>query len=173
MSGNCRAVRERLEAGTPAEDREVAAHLAACTACRSHASLLLELGRLSPPEASEETVKRIVAALPPAPWLRRRVSAWLPLAAGLALAAVGLVLSGGIPAPGVVSSLPAAAGGVTGWLVSSFLDALAAARAGTDAAQAVAAAGGIWMLLWLVAAALGGSWAVVALVGRPRTGRRP
>ncbi len=173
MSEGCRAVRERLEAGTPADDREVAAHLATCPACRAHASLLRVLGDLAPADASEETVTRIVAALPAAPWLRRRVAAWLPLAAGLALAAIGLVLAGGLPAPGVVSSLPAAAGAVTGWIASSFLDALAAARAGTDAARAVATAGGLWMVLWLIAAALGGSWAVVTLVGRPRGGRRP
>ena len=173
MSESCRAVRGRLEAGGAADDREVAAHLAGCPACRAHASLLEVLGGLAPAEADETAVSRIVAALPPAPWLRRRLAAWLPLAAGLTLAAIGLVLSGGIPAPGVVSSLPGAAGAVTGWLVSSFLDALAAARAGTDAVQTVTTAGGLGMLLWLAAAALGSGWAVVSLAGRPRGRRRP
>ena len=171
MNESCRAVREALEAETGGGDPGVGAHLEVCAACRAHAALLQALEPLASREASEETVKRIVAALPPAPWLRRRVAAWLPLAAGLALATLGLVVSGGVPAPGVVSSLPGAAGAVGGWLVSSFLDALAAARAGTDAAQAVTAAGGVWMLLWLVAAALGGSWAVVTLTGRHRGGR--
>jgi len=98
--------------------------------------------------------------------------AWLPLAAGLALAAVGLVLSGGIPAPDVMSSLPGVAGGVIGWILSSVLDALAAARGGTDAARAMVATGGFSLLLWLVAAAVGGSWAVVARLGRSRGGDR-
>jgi hypothetical protein len=172
VSESCTAVRARLEAGEGSGEPEVAAHLAGCPACRAHASLLQVLGGLTPADADETAVSRIVAALPPAPWLRRRVAVWLPLAAGLALAAAGLVLSGGIPAPGVVSSLPAAAGAVTSWLVSSFLDALAAARAGTDAVQAVTTAGGLGMLLWLFAAALGGGWAVVSLA-RPRGRRRP
>jgi hypothetical protein len=112
-----------------------------------------------------------MAALLPAPWQRRRLAAWLPLAAGLALAVVGLVLSGGIPAPGVMSTLPAAAGGVLGWIVSSVLDTLAVARGGTDAARAMVATGGFSLLLWLAAAAVCGSWAVVALVGRTRGGQ--
>lgn len=170
MNENCRAVRQSLEAG--AEDREVRAHLEGCASCRAHAALLNVLGRLTPGEASVETVSRIVAALPSAPWQRRRLVAWLPLAAGLALAAVGLALSGGIPAPDVMSSLPGVAGGVIGWILSSALDALAAARGGTDAARAMVATGGFSLLLWLVAAAVGSSWAVVALLGRSRGGDR-
>ena len=164
-------MRQSLETGAGA-DREVRTHLEACASCRAHVALLDVLGRLAPGEASEETVRRIVAALPPAPWQRRRLAAFLPLAAGLALAVLGLVLSGGIPAPGAMSSLPAAAGGVLGWIVSSALDALAAARGGTDAVRMTMTAGGFWLLLWLAAAALGGSWAVVALVGRSRGGDR-
>jgi hypothetical protein len=173
VTEGCRDVREKLEAGAAADDREVAAHLAGCSACRAHAALLHVFGELTPGEADEQTVSRIVAALPPAPWLRRRVAGWLPLAAGVALAAIGLVLSGGIPAPSVTSALPGAAGAVAAWIVSSLLDALAAARAGTDAARAAATAGGLWMVLWLVAAGLGGSWAVVSLVGRTDRRRRP
>ena len=164
-------MRQSLETGAGA-DREARAHLEGCVSCRAHVALLDVLGGLTPGEASEETVRRIVAALPPAPWQRRRLAAFLPLAAGLALAVLGLVLSGGIPAPGVMSSLPAAAGGVLGWIVSSALDALAAARGGTDAVQVTVTAGGFWLLLWLAAAAVGGSWAVVALVGRSRGGDR-
>jgi hypothetical protein len=164
-------VRQSLEAG--GGDGEFRAHLEGCASCRAHAALLTVLGRLAPGEASEETVNRIVAALPPAPWQRRRLAAWLPLAAGFALAVVGLVLSGGIPAPDVMSSLPGVAGGVLGWILSSALDALAAARGGTDAARAMVATGGFSLLLWLAAAAVGGSWAVVALLGRTRGGGRP
>lgn len=171
MNEICLTVRQSLETGA-AEDRKVRAHLVGCASCRAHAALLEVLGSLAPGDASDETVTRIVTALPPAPWQRRRLAAWLPLAAGLALAVVGLVLSGGIPAPGVMSSLPAAAGGVLGWIVSSVLDTLAAARGGTDAARAMVTTGGFSLLLWLAAAAVGGSWAVVALVGRSRSGGR-
>lgn len=171
MNQSCAAVRQSLETGA-AEDRRVRAHLDGCASCRAHAALLELLGCLAPGEASEETVSRIVAALPPSPWLRRRLASWLPLVAGFALAVLGLVLSGGIPAPGVISSLPAAAGGVLGWIVSSAIDALAAARGGTDAARMVATAGGFWLLLWLAVAAVGGSWAAVALVSRTRGGGR-
>ena len=171
MNETCRRARQGLETGA-AEDREIRAHLAGCASCRAHVALLEILGGLAPGEASEETVTRIMAALPPAPWRRRRLAAWLPLAAGLALAVVGLVLSGGIPAPGVMSALPAAAGGVLGWIVSSILDTLAAARGGTDAARAMVTTGGFSLLLWLAAAAVSASWAVVALVGRTRSGRQ-
>ena len=163
--------RQGLETGT-AEDREVRAHLAGCASCRAHAALLEVLGGLTPGEASDEAVTRIMTALPPAPWRRRRIATWFPLAAGLALAVVGLVLSGGIPAPGVMSALPAAAGGILAWIGSSVLDTLAAARGGTDAARAMVATGGLSLLLWLAAAAVCGSWALVALVGRTRGGGR-
>jgi len=111
-----------------------------------------------------------MSALPPAPWQRRRVAAWMPLVAGLALAAAGLVSLGGVPAAGTVAQLPAAAGGVLNWLVASARDALATARIGSDAARVVATAGGLWFVVWLVVAALGGSWAVVALAARGRRG---
>jgi hypothetical protein len=173
VNRSCLAVRNRLETGATAEDRDVAAHLAECPSCKAHAALLQVLGGLEPAEASEERVVRIMAALPPAPWRRRRLAAWLPLAAGVALTVFGLGLSGGIPASSVMSSLPAAAGGILGWVLSSILDALAAARGGTDAVRAIVTAGGAWLLLWLAAAALGGGWAVVRLAGRTHGEGRP
>jgi hypothetical protein len=172
VNEQCAAVRRRLETEGSVPHADLQAHLDACAQCRAHAALLAVLGRLEAPEASEETVHRIVAALPPAPWQRRRLAAWLPLAAGLALVAASLALSGGIPALATMSSLSGAVGGVLGWIVASALDALAAARGSTDAAQAVVAAGGVWLLLWLVTAALGGSWAVVSLVKRSRGERQ-
>jgi len=173
VNEQCAAVRRSLETEGSVPHSDLQAHLKACAHCRAHAALLAVLGRLEPAQASEETVHRIVAALPPAPWQRRRVAAWLPLVAGLALVVAGLAISGGIPAPATLSSLPAALGGVLGWIGASALDALAAARGSTDAAQAVVAAGGFWLLLWLVVAALGSGWAVVSLVNRSRGGRRP
>ena len=116
------------------------------------------------------TVRVVMAALPTAPWQRKRLAAWLPLAAGLALAAAGLLLVGGVPASGTVAQLPAAAEGVLRWIASSALDALAAARGGSDAAKILVATGGSWLVVWLALAALGGSWAMVSLVGRARRG---
>jgi len=169
----CAVVRRSLESDGPGERTGVQGHLDGCPECRAHASLLDVLSQVEPGEADPETVRSVMAALPPAPWQRRRLSAWLPLAAGLALAACGLLLLGGVPASGVVAQLPAAAGGVLGWIASSALDALVAARGGSDAARALVAAGGLWVLVWLVLAAVGGSWAVMSLVARPRRGSRP
>ncbi len=101
------------------------------------------------PRPTPRAVRRIMEALPPVGWQRRRFAAWLPLAAGLALAASGLALLGGIPAATAVAGLPAALGGVLGWIASSALDALAAARGGADAARVLAAAGGAWFVVWL------------------------
>jgi hypothetical protein len=173
VNAECAAVRRSMETEGSVPHGDLQTHLASCAPCRAHAALLAVLGRLEPGEAGEETVHRIVAALPPAPWQRRRLAAWLPLAAGLALVAAGLVLSGGIPAPTTMSSLSGAVGGVLGWIGTSALDALAAVRGSTDAAQVLAAAGGFWLLLWLAMAAFGGSWAVVSLVKRSRGEREP
>jgi hypothetical protein len=151
---------------------QASAHLAACASCRSHAVLLGLLGGVAPRPADDADVERIMAALSPAPWQRRTVNAWLPLAAGLALVVVGLVLLGGVPAQMEVASLPGVAGGFLAKLASIGLDAVAAAKGGADLAQVLAAASGAWLLVWLALAAAGGSWAVVAMAGRRRAGAR-
>ena len=173
MNESCAEVRRRLEEGGTAENAGAVAHLQTCEGCRAHAAILAVLGHLEPPQADPNAVRRIMAALPPVGWQRRRLAAWLPLAAGLALVAAGLALLGGVPAPTAVAGLPAALGGVLGWIASSALDALAAARGGADAARVLAAAGGVWFVVWLALAALGGGWAVVSLVARARPGGRP
>ncbi len=173
MNESCAEVRRRLEEGGTAENAGAVAHLQTCEGCRAHAAILAVLGRLEPPQADPDAVRRIVAALPPAPWQRRRIGAWLPLAAGLAMAAVGLVLLGGVPAPSAVAGLPAALGGVLGWIAAAAVGGLVAARGGADAIRTLAAAGGAWFLVWLSLAAAGGAWAVVALAARPRSGGRP
>jgi len=113
-----------------------------------------------------------MAALPAAPWQRRSLRAWLPFAAGLALVVSGLVLMGGVPAQSEVASLPGAAGGFLARLASLTLDTLAAARVSADLAQVLAATSGAWLFVWLALAAVGGSWAVVAIAGRRRAGAR-
>lgn len=168
MNEVCAVVRRSLESGGLTERSEIQAHLGECSACRAHAALVALLTELEPSEADAVTVRRVMAALPPAPWQRRRLAAWLPLAAGLAFVVAGLLLLGGVPASGTVAQLPAAAGGVLGWIGSSALDTLVAARGGSDAARVLVAAGGLWLVVWLALAALGGSWAMVSLVARPR-----
>ncbi len=170
MNEACAEVRGILESGEAPGRSEIRAHLDACRECRAHAALLATFAEIEPGEADEVTVRRLMAALPPAPWQRRRLAAWLPLAAGLAFVALGWVLAGGVPAAGTVAQLPAAAGGGMSWLAASAAEALAAARGGSDAARVVAAAGGVWFVVWLAVAALGGGWAMFALAGRGRRG---
>jgi len=131
----CSKARGTLETGGLHGRSEIRSHLDECPACRAHAALLSTLAKLEPGEADPVTVRRIMATLPPVPWQKRRLAAWLPLGAGFAFVAAGLLLLGGVPAAGTVAQLPAAARGVLGWIASSALDALTAARGGSDAAQ--------------------------------------
>ncbi len=170
MSGVCAEFRDTLESGERPPDGRLAAHLDACGACRAHAALLDVLAEVEPGEADDATVRSLMAALPPAPWQRRRLTAWLPLAAGVALAFAGWLMLGGVPAAGTVAQIPAAAQGVLAWIAASAADAFTAARGGSDAARVVAAAGGAWFVVWLALAALGGGWAMVALAARGRRG---
>jgi predicted anti-sigma-YlaC factor YlaD len=166
----CRLVRQTLESESVlSQDHE--AHLSVCAACRAHAALLAAFAQVPARKVDEAAVRRIVAALPPAPWQRRRVATWLPLTAGLGLVGTGFALLGGIPAPGAVAELPGVAGGFATWLGSSVLDAVAAARASSDAVRVTLAAEGLWLVLWAAATALGGGWVVRALV-RPEAGGR-
>ena len=167
----CQAVRRVLEDG---EDVVGGArlHLEACPSCSAHAAVLATLDRLRVGEADSETVQRVMAALPPAPWRHRRLAAWLPIAAGLALFGLGLGLLGGIPAPGAVSALPGALGGLAGWLGSSLLDAVAAARGGAEAVRALLAVEGLSLVLWLLLTAAGSGLAVRVLVRRRAEVRR-
>ncbi len=134
----CREVQRGLEEGK-ARVPELRAHLASCSSCRAHAALLDALASVPAPAADEESVDRVMAALPPASWRRRRSSAWLPLAAALAFLAVGSLLVG-VPAPGAVAVLPGVAGGLAAGLASAVPDAGAALRGGADAVQAMLAA---------------------------------
>ena len=170
MNEACSKARGTLETGGLHGRSEIRSHLDECPACRAHAALLSTLAKLEPGEADPVTVRRIMATLPPVPWQKRRLAAWLPLGAGFAFVAAGLLLLGGVPAAGTVAQLPAAARGVLGWIASSALDALTAARGGSDAAKVLIAAGGAWFVVWLALAALGGSWAMVSLIGRARRG---
>lgn len=170
IDATCRLVRQALESESVLS-RDASAHLDSCPACRAHAALLAAFARVPAREPDEAAVRRIVAALPPAPWQRRRVATWLPLAAGVGLVGTGFALLGGVPAPGAVAELPGVAGGFLSWLGSSVLDAVAAARASSDAVRVTLAAEGLWVLLWAAVTALGGGWALRALV-QPGAGGR-
>ena len=172
MNGSCDAVRRILEGYGEDEGVDVHAHLERCDACRAHAHLLETLGSLPPREADEAEVMRIMAALPRARWQLRRVTTWVPAAAGLILSALGLFLLGGVPAGSSVASLPSFGGGLTAWGFSWILDLLTAVRGGTDAVRVVLAAGGIWLGVMLALAGLGGGWLVVALARRHPGGHR-
>jgi hypothetical protein len=167
----CQAARRALEDGAE-PDGGARLHVAGCPSCSAHAAVLATLDRLRVGEADSETVQRVMAALPPAPWRHRRLAAWLPIAAGLALFGVGLGLLGGVPAPGAVSALPGAFGGLAAWLASSLLDAVVAARGGAEAVDALLAVEGLSLVLWLLLTAAGGGFAVRALVRRRAGVRR-
>ncbi|MGE5235101.1 MAG: hypothetical protein ACM3O7_01985 [Acidobacteriota bacterium] len=166
---NCQEVREALENGASAISG-FQTHLDGCPVCRRHQALLATLARLDTPPVSEARVAEIMSALPAAGWQRRHPATWLPLAAGLVLAALGLVLLGGLPASGAVAALPQAASGISAWLTSWILDGLAAVRGGADAVRLLLAAEGLWLLWMVLAAAAGGGLAVRALARRRRGG---
>lgn len=163
IPATCLEVRRALDERR-ADESIVRDHLAGCAGCRAHAHLLESLAHLEVGDASDAAVERVMAGLPPAPWRRRRVATWLPLAAGLGLMGTGLALLGGVPAPSAVAALPGLAGGALAWAASATLDALAAARGSVDAVHALVAAQGLSMLASLIFAAAGGGWAVRALV---------
>jgi hypothetical protein len=172
VTASCHDVRRALETESGGETGQVSAHLEACASCRSHAALLRVLRGVEPREAKPAEVARIMTALPPAPWQRRSLRAWLPLVAGLAMMALGFLALGGLPARAEMASLPSAAGAFLASLVSWGLDALAAAHGSVAAAKALAASTGAWLLVWLVLATLGGSWAVATMARRGIGARR-
>ncbi len=165
MNEECRTLRLALESGGELET-PLRAHLDACEGCREHALLLAQLGALEPGSADQARCEEIMRALPVARWQLRRLSTWVPVLAGVGLAGAGLTLLGGPPAPGAVATLPSSVGGLAGWAGSWVLDTLSVARGGSDAARALVAAGGAWVLGWLTLGLLGGSWALATLVRR-------
>lgn len=171
MSELCIEVQRSLEERGGQLEPRTEAHLSSCPTCRAHALLLGQLEALAPAPADEARVLEIMAALPPAPWQRRRAWAWMPAAAAVAAVAAGLGLVGALPAPSVMSALPEAAAGLLGWMGDHVADTLVAARSGSGALQTVAAAGGIGLLLGSLVALIGGGWAAFSLVRRGRDDR--
>lgn len=169
MNEACIDVRRALEDGESSP--ELAVHVQSCASCRAHSALLTSLAAAAPKEADEGAVQAILAARPVARWQRRRLSSWLPVAAGLALVAVGLALLGGVPASGAMALFPGALGGLATLAGSAVADTLAVVRGSAEAVRAMVGAGGVWVVVWLLVAALGGGWGVLALARR-RAGER-
>jgi predicted anti-sigma-YlaC factor YlaD len=111
VAAECQTIQEILtEHGGELDrlDRAESSHLEVCPDCREVAAaeraLHLLFAKAIPP-ADPVIEERVRAALRPVR-IRRRVVAFLPVAASLVVALVGAVMLGGVPASGVLSLLP-------------------------------------------------------------------
>jgi predicted anti-sigma-YlaC factor YlaD len=108
---DCRNIQERLveAAGDPSGLGELElAHLASCPTCRAVAGAERGLGRLleqAVPPADPMVAEQVMAALQPLR-VRRLVASWLPVAASLLLALVGVAMLGGVPGGSLLAQLP-------------------------------------------------------------------
>jgi hypothetical protein len=142
LATECQAIQESLtelrgELGALAPGAR--AHVDACPECREVAAAELALAlvfREAVPPADPAVEQAVMAALGPV-WLRRRIVAFLPVAASLGFVAVGAALVGGVPGSGVLGLLP-------GWTAQSWAalavrtaEWYAAAASGARAASAV------------------------------------
>jgi hypothetical protein len=133
-------------------------HVESCADCSEVAAAERALGfvfRDAVPEADPSVVAAVMSKLRPAR-NRRKIVAFVPVAASLLLAVVGAVLVGGVPGSGVVSRLPGWS--AQGWsaLVAGASDWYAATSTGISAATAalnpiVLASAGVIGLLGLAA----------------------
>ncbi len=157
MASECQAIQEALSEYRgevvrlgPAERQ----HVDACPGCSEVAAAEMALGlifREAVAPADPTVVAGVMSALSPVR-IRRRVVAFMPVAASLLLAVVGALLVGGVPGSGVVSLLPgwssqgwsAVLGGVSDWY-SATSTGVAAATAAMDPAF-LAAAGVIGLI---------------------------
>ena len=111
MATNCQAIQEiltehggRLDRLEQAESR----HFEVCPDCREVAAAERALGVLfarAVPPADPAVAESVRAALGPAR-RRRRVVAFLPVAASLLVALLGAVMVGGVPGSGILGLLP-------------------------------------------------------------------
>lgn len=108
---DCRNIQERLveAAGDPAGLGELELdHLASCATCRAVAEAERGLGRLleqSVPPADPMVAEQVMAALQPLR-VRRLLASWLPVAASLLLALLGVGMLGGVPGGSLLAQLP-------------------------------------------------------------------
>ncbi len=164
MSTHCQAIQEMLtEYGGSVERLEEAArrHLDACPECREVAASEKAIGFLfkrAIPPADPSVEKNVMAALRPVR-VRRRIVAFLPVAASLFVALLGAIMVGGVPGGGIVSFLPRwSAQGWTAFLASAadWTTAVATGARGAAATldPAVLVAAGLLGLIGLAAVAV-------------------
>ena len=167
MASECQAIQEALAEHHgevvrlgEAERR----HIDSCPGCSEVAAAERTLGlifREAVPPADPSIVSGVMAALRPVR-NRRRVVAFIPVAASLFLALVGALLVGGVPGSGVLSLLPgwstqgwsALAGGVSDWYAAAATGVRAATAAMNPALLMIAGVMGLLGLAVVVATAL-------------------
>ena len=139
VATDCQTIQEiltehggRLEGLGGAESQ----HLEVCPDCLEVAAAERALGLLfarAIPPADPIVEEGVLAALRPV-WIRRRIVAFLPVAASLLVALVGAVMVGGVPGSGILGLLPEFS--AQGWMAfaTSVSDWGAAIAAGARAA---------------------------------------
>jgi predicted anti-sigma-YlaC factor YlaD len=141
VATDCQAIQETLtELGGRLDrlDQADSQHLEVCADCREVAAAEKALGLLfsrAVPPADPVVEERVLAALRPVR-VRRRLVAFVPVAASLLVALAGAVMLGGIPGSGIVGLLPEFS--AQGWMgvAASVSDWGTAVAAGARAAAA-------------------------------------
>ena len=111
VATDCQTIQEILtenSGGLERLDGAESQHLEVCPDCREVAAAEKALGLLfarAIPPADPAVEKRVLAALGPAR-IRRRIVAFLPVAASMLVALVGAVMVGGVPGSGILGLLP-------------------------------------------------------------------
>jgi anti-sigma factor RsiW len=111
VATDCQAIQESLtEYGGRLDrlDRAASRHLEVCPDCREVAAAERAMGLLfakAIPPADPAVEDRVLAALRPVR-IRRRLVAFLPVAASLLVALLGAFMVGGVPGIGIVGLLP-------------------------------------------------------------------
>jgi len=128
VATDCQTIQEILTengGGLERLDGAESRHLEVCPGCREVAAAEKALGllfRKAIPPADPVVEERVLAALRPVR-IRRRIVAFLPVAASLLVALVGAVMVGGVPGSGILGLLPefstqgwmAFAAGISDW----------------------------------------------------------
>ncbi len=141
MATDCQTIQEILaEHGGDLErlDGAESQHLELCPDCREVAAAERALGLLfakAIPPADQVVEEGVLAALRPAR-IRRRIVAFLPVAASMLVALVGAAMVGGVPGSGILGLLPEFS--TQGWMAfaTSVSDWGAAVATGSRAAVA-------------------------------------
>jgi predicted anti-sigma-YlaC factor YlaD len=140
VATDCQTIQEILTengGGLERLDGAESQHLEVCPDCREVAAAERALGLLfarAIPPADPVVEERVLAALRPVR-IRRRIVAFLPVAASMLVALVGAIMVGGVPGSGILSLLPefstqgwmAFATGVSDWSAAVATGARAAA----------------------------------------------